>query len=718
MSTNTSSFSRVTYVILLLSCPLLVQAGNFAGGTGKPNDPYRIATAQQLDAITSTANWPDNHFLLINDIDLDPNLPGGRVFEGAVIASGDAPWHRPFVGNFNGGAHTIRNLVIRAQSQSSWVLTSAGLFGGIDRGAVVRNLKIEAADVEVLDRRAGILVGENAGRVINCQVSGRVSSNFAVFHVDEVGGLVGRNTGDIINCRADTNLVRGDRYAGGLVGYNFSEGIIAGCRAACSQVSAYHHGAGGLVGANSGSIIGSDATGGIVGADSSFMYGGLTGTNTGAILNCHAAGHLVAGVRCSQWGGLAGENRGTIINCYASGSLSMQSQCYLIGGLVGWNLSPGRVANSYAVGTISIGADNKYVGGLVGDDTEGEVKMSFWDTETTGVSVSAAGQGLTTARMQQAATFLEAGWDFVDERANGVTDAWRMPEGGGTPVLTLGFDGYTPRRLAGAGTAETPYQIATPEDLGLLWRHDPTACYQLCSNLDLADLRWVGAPSTAFNGIFDGGGFVISHLTLHERTTAGLFATLSPDAMVMDLGIADANVVGAEGARNLGVLAGRNFHGDILRCYATGRLAAGRRSFALGGLIGHNSGSVTDCYAKTHLSCGEKSSRLGGLSGENSGTIKHSYATGAVVTPDPNETCGGLLGAPEKNAFIGMIVSGYFLAPSDGGGPNNGLGIALTDARMKQQAGFTYWDFKNTWMICEGKDYPRLRWEKITCDQP
>ena len=60
---------------------------------------------------------------------------------------------------------------------------------------------------------------------------------------------------------------------------------------------------------------------------------------------------------------------------------------------------------------------------------------------------------------------------------------------------------------------------------------------------------------------------------------------------------------------------------------------------------------------------------------------------------------------------------GNTLSNTDGGGPNNGLGIPLTNARMKQQASFVGWDFKNTWTICAGKDYPRLRWEKVDCDQ-
>ena len=27
------------------------------------------------------------------------------------------------------------------------------------------------------------------------------------------------------------------------------------------------------------------------------------------------------------------------------------------------------------------------------------------------------------------------------------------------------------------------------------------------------------------------------------------------------------------------------------------------------------------------------------------------------------------------------------------------------------------WDFENVWMICEGRDYPRLRWEGVRCEE-
>jgi len=77
---NLNSFDASTYIILALWCPLFVRAGNYAGGTGEPNNPYQIATGEQLISIGSDPNLLDRHFVLLDDIDLDPSLPGGRIF--------------------------------------------------------------------------------------------------------------------------------------------------------------------------------------------------------------------------------------------------------------------------------------------------------------------------------------------------------------------------------------------------------------------------------------------------------------------------------------------------------------------------------------------------------------------------------------------------------------------------------------------------------------
>ena len=91
----------------------------------------------------------------------------------------------------------------------------------------------------------------------------------------------------------------------------------------------------------------------------------------------------------------------------------------------------------YSTGAVS---GNGSVGGLVGSITfdgagGGAVTDCFWDTQISGQTTSAGGTGKTTAEMQTAKTFLEAGWDFVGETANGTEDLWWILEGKDYPRL-------------------------------------------------------------------------------------------------------------------------------------------------------------------------------------------------------------------------------------------------------------------------------------------
>lgn len=84
VKTSASLFSCVFAGLYVLGG--VVQAQPFAGGTGEAGDPYRIAAAEQLLAIETDPSFLEKCFVLVADIDLDPNLPGGRAFDAALIA--------------------------------------------------------------------------------------------------------------------------------------------------------------------------------------------------------------------------------------------------------------------------------------------------------------------------------------------------------------------------------------------------------------------------------------------------------------------------------------------------------------------------------------------------------------------------------------------------------------------------------------------------------
>ena len=239
----------------------------------------------------------------------------------------------------------------------------------------------------------------DGGRIENLTL---IDPNVHVDKGDFHGALVGYlEAGIITRCHGESGNVTGRDGIGGLVGKNGSDGVIINCSS--TGVVAGRDDIGGLSGQNGGIIA------------TSYSYADVQGRN--------AVGGLVG--RCSP---------GDIDNCYAQGNVI---GAWYVGGLVGSNGSRlgrdvGDIRSCYSTTTILGSAQN---GGLLGIDWGGEVSLCFWDVETSGLTTSYGGMGKTTAEMQTAVTFLQAGWDFVDETVNGAEDIWWILEGQGYPKL-------------------------------------------------------------------------------------------------------------------------------------------------------------------------------------------------------------------------------------------------------------------------------------------
>ena len=366
------------------------------------------------------------------------------------------------------------------------------LVGSLGSGTV-SNCRIEGGQVQG-ESRTGGLAGINRGTISDCYTTCRVqqaeqrsleSANESYDRREFYGGLVGVNFGEISNCHT-AGEIAGERKIGGLVGEDYG-------RISNSWSDSYVSGdldIGGLVGRSRYTSILSNcyATGHVSGSKS---VGGLIGNCNSSILECYVTGSVSAG----QWGGgFAGFNEGTITSCYSIASVSVDSDTagglvglnggtiltsvargevtgeQSVGGLVGENkkwyqivagipieydgvvldsYSEGNVHGKYGVGGLigtntgtvlkcySIGevTGERNFGGLVGINGEIHVLGSFWDIQTSGQSTSDGGEGKTTAQMQTAGTFLDAGWDFVDETTNGTEDIWWILEGQDYPRL-------------------------------------------------------------------------------------------------------------------------------------------------------------------------------------------------------------------------------------------------------------------------------------------
>ena len=155
--------------------------------------------------------------------------------------------------------------------------------------------------------------------------------------------------------------------------------------------------------------------------------GALVGSNDGDIDSCWVSGTIEGdtsmGLLFGSIGGLIGANgaHGDITNCYCNVDVVGNR---FIGGFIGYNI--GDLVNCYSIGRVTGNSD---VGGFIGYKYGGSsavVTGCFWDTEARGMTTSDGGTGKTTAELQDINTFLNAGWDFVGERVNGMEDNWMM----------------------------------------------------------------------------------------------------------------------------------------------------------------------------------------------------------------------------------------------------------------------------------------------------
>jgi len=455
-------FKLITiFVACLAYFPLVTDAqAKYSGGTGEPNDPFLIATAEDLNSIgLDPCDW-DKHFKMIADI----NLADYTGDEFNLIKSSSTP----FTGVFDGNNHSISNLTYRETFPWPILYRSLdyieeggnpiilppdvnivppdinvfipfptiyggdGLFGYVDGvDAEIKNLTLIDPNIQTLGGSIGALVGHlHNGTIDNCSVQRGIVRDLGgiVGFSSHIGGLVGYiSDGNVSNCYvSDTQLSWGDAAA--LTARN-EAGTIFNCYATDSVVTGGSLITGGLVTVNSGVILNSYATG-------SESECGLVGTNFGTISNCFATGNAQwAGLVCANEGtisdsytegtvngnnyagGLVSINRGTISNCYATGAVDGNNY---IGGLVAYN--QGTISGCYSTGYVT---GDVNVGVLVGYDDGGQYVSCFWDSDVN-PDVNGIGNtedpnviGQTTENMQTESIFTDAGWDFI-------TPIWKM----------------------------------------------------------------------------------------------------------------------------------------------------------------------------------------------------------------------------------------------------------------------------------------------------
>jgi hypothetical protein len=389
---------------------------------------------------------------------------------------------------------------------------------------------------------------------------------------------------------------------------------------------------------------------------------------------------------------------------------------------------------SYSTGTVS---GDMWVGGLVGSTDGGIITSSLWDMETSGLTVSNGGIGLTTAEMMD--PYILGLHGFAND-PNWVLDASRdyprfawegtagqiIPE----PIIDW-FDGQ--------GTEQEPYRINTVDHLILLSRTSGLwdRHFVLGADIDL-DPNLPGrevfsqAVIQVFSGVFDGNDHKISHLTIRGGSNLGLFGELAPGATISNLGLEAVDVNGT--GDYVGGLVGYN-DGSITMSYSSGMVSGDWR---VGGLAGYNDGSITMSYSSGMVTGGWF---VGGLVGRNDdrGSIAASYNAGTVsgwcdVGGLVSLNSGNIATSYNTGVVTGNCLDGGLVSRNNGSITSSFYNIETSQNTMYSYYGETTanmqtastfldagWDFvdetengtDDIWWIDEGVDYPRLWWELI-----
>jgi hypothetical protein len=192
---------------------------NYGGGSGTSDDPFQIATLEQLRLLSETAGDWDEYFILTADIDATDtkNWNNGTGFS----PIGDYEYGNrqkvQFTGNFNGNNHIISNLYIN-RGEDDYV----GLIGYSDY-ATIKNLNLINCNITCTGKFIGSIIGYSRyGSISKCYCAGNINGG------SYIGGIVGEASSLSINS-CYTNCSISGEVKGGVIGESFYSTTIQNC---------------------------------------------------------------------------------------------------------------------------------------------------------------------------------------------------------------------------------------------------------------------------------------------------------------------------------------------------------------------------------------------------------------------------------------------------------------------------------------------------------
>ncbi|MDH6311428.1 hypothetical protein M2137_000178 [Parabacteroides sp. PFB2-10] len=583
--------------MLAMSAQWATAQGDFDGGNGSVNDPYKISTPEQLNLIRNYLGDADGiHFVLTEDINLEtylsednPGYNGGLGWEPIGKPSVGSTPGEVFRGTLDGAGHKITGLWTDRPTEKN-----VGLFR-IIKESTITNLKVEIAEkgVKALGYVGGLAGYIQGSSITNCAVSGGAITASLYYG----GGLAGsvtntsnrksmiESTSASVDIYVVDPLLEGDNltvvYMGGLVG-NASGISVSDCFA-------------------TGDIILKDETD----YEHTMMFlGGLVGIIFGesSVVRSYAAGEVAPG--------RSDESNGD----------------WSFGGLVG---------------VVNEGDNCEFTNSYY--NNANEKGIGDGETETDGVT------GKTEEELNDPDLFDESA--KFDGEGEGTEDS--------PYLITTPEQLNSLRNFVGPMYADTHF--ALDEDIKLeSYLSEGNAGYNEGAGWEpIGKNDDQQISQTAFYGSLDGQGHTISGLWINrpEGYNIGLFGYIKDGTLQnIHLEIADQ---GVKADTSVGGLVGVATNNSFINCSVTGGPVTGSEN--VGGLASYVYGSVEKCFSSVNIYVTTGYNTYAGcLTGSVNGTLTNSYATGHIMPASPGAEeytskklyLGGLVGSLNRGSTL------------------------------------------------------------------
>lgn len=582
----------------------------------------------------------------------------------------------------------------------------------VNATSVTGENKTAAQGDDGISEYVGGLVGSNSGSVTNGRNNGTITGT------KYVGGMVGSNAqgATLTNITNDSSAaIEGEQYVGGIAGSN------AGKISATDDT---------LI--NRGSITGNKFVGGVAGVNED--GGTIENTISNIELNVKTP-YTNDGNSDNDpafFGGVVGQNSGTIIGATNQSSVDVAADgATYVGGIIGQNTSTGTLEGKIRNGGTVSGLSN--VGGIIGENKNANLLNNDDNNErleiTNTGSVRATQGGAAGIFYSNNISGTEG-----DTNANAINNVDITNSGtvtGGTDEnsVTGGLFGINSGNITNSTLTNTGVVIGGGTVGGLIGTNSGSAKDSTFTNSGTVSGNTnVGGLFGTNSGKFERSSLIntVNGQVIGTNNVGGLIGYNTgeiiggrKDVNGTDVGyykykIYNNGVITIKGnGSNIGGLIGNNTTengktGSLTAGYNTGAINASG-STNVGGIAGSNAGIIGEVFNTVMTADGQNQTitggtNVGGLVGNNSGTLSNAYNTTEVKG---NANVGTIIGNNATNN-VSNVYNTWDTENSKLISTGNSADKAY-NIDSNKQTDYSGLDFNDTWKIYEGNSNPLLK---------